>query len=56
MRSDQLVIDTMCYTDFPLERALRGIADAGISQVELCASVGSCDHAAPGAVGARRRP
>ena len=51
MRSNQLVIDTMCYTDFPLERALSGIAEAGISRVELCASVGSCDHAAPERLG-----
>lgn len=51
MRADQLVIDTMCYTDFPLERALSGIADAGISRVELCSSVGSCDHAAPERLG-----
>ena len=47
MRAEQLVIDTMCYTDFPLERALSGIAEAGISRVELCASLDSCDHAAP---------
>ena len=54
MRAEQLVVDTMCYTDFPLERALSGIAEAGISRVELCSSVGSCDHAAPERFGARR--
>ena len=53
MKAEQLVIDTMCYTDFPLERALSGIADAGVSRVELCASVGSCNHAAPEHLGPR---
>jgi sugar phosphate isomerase/epimerase len=51
MRAEQLVVDTMCYTNFPLERALGGIAEAGISRVELCSSVGSCDHAAPERLG-----
>jgi len=51
MRTEQLVIDTMCYTDFPLERALSGIAEAGVSRVELCASIDSCDHAAPERLG-----
>jgi sugar phosphate isomerase/epimerase len=51
MRAEQLVIDTMCYTDFPLERALKGIAETGISRVELCASMDSCDHAAPERLG-----
>lgn len=51
MKAEQLVIDTMCYTDFPLDRALRGIAEAGISHVELCASLDSCDHVAPDHLG-----
>ena len=51
MKSEQLIIDTMCYTHYPLERALSGIAEAGISRVELCASVGSCDHGAPEQLG-----
>ena len=51
MRSDQLIADTMCYTNFPLERALSGIAEIGFSRVELCASVESCVHGAPEHVG-----
>ena len=51
MKTEQLVVDTMCYTDFPLERALSGIAESGVSRVELCASMDSCDHAAPERLG-----
>ncbi len=51
MRAEQLIVDTMCYTHFPLERALSGIAGAGISRVELCATVGSCNHTAPEQLG-----
>ena len=53
MRADQICIDTMCYTAFPLERALAGIAQIGVSRVELCASLGegSCEHAAPEKLG-----
>ena len=56
MRTDQLCVNTMCYTAFPLDRALAGIAETGISRVELCSSVGSsergsCEHAAPERLG-----
>ena len=51
MKAEQLCVDTMCYTAFPLERALSGIAEAGISRVELCASVLDCNHAAPERLG-----
>jgi len=47
MNCSQLAVTTMCYCAFPLERALAGIASCGITVVELCASVGYCDHAAP---------
>jgi sugar phosphate isomerase/epimerase len=53
MRADQLCIDTICWNVFPLERALAGIAEIGIPQVELCASLGTCDHAAPESFGRR---
>src|SRR3990172_12900767 len=51
MRAEQLCIDKICYNAFPLERALTGIAECGIRRVELCSSVGSCDHAAPERLG-----
>ena len=51
MNSSQLAVTTMCYCDFPLERALEGVATSGIRSVELCGSVGYCDHAAPDRLG-----
>ena len=51
MKAEQLIVDTMCYTHFPLERALSGIAGTGISRIELCATVGSCNHGAPEQLG-----
>ena len=51
MKAEQLCVDTICYRAFPLERALSGIAEAGISRVELCASVRDCNHAAPERLG-----
>ena len=51
MKPSQLAVTTMCYCDFPLERALAGIASCGITRVELCASVGYCDHAPPERLG-----
>ena len=51
MKTEQLCVDTMCYTAFPLDRALGAIVEAGIRRVELCASVGYCDHAAPERLG-----
>ena len=51
MKRDQLCVDTICWSSFPVERALEGIASTGISRVELCASLGSCDHAAPESLG-----
>ena len=51
MKRDQLCVDTICWNSFPLERALEGIASTGVSRVELCASLGSCDHAAPESLG-----
>ena len=41
----------MCYRAFPLDRALCGIAGTGIRRVELCASMGFCDHASPERLG-----
>ena len=40
MNPSQLAVTTKCYCDFPLERALAGIASCEITGVELCASVG----------------
>ena len=51
MKLDQLCVNTMCYTAFDLEQALAGIGQTGIERVELCASVGYCDHAAPERLG-----
>ena len=51
MKRDQLCVDTICWSSFPVERALKGIVSADISRVELCASLGSCDHAAPESLG-----
>ena len=51
MRADQICIDTICWSSFPLERALAGIAEIGVPRVELCASLGTCDHAAPESFG-----
>ena len=40
MNPSQLAVTTKCYCNFPLERALAGIASCEITGVELCASVG----------------
>lgn len=51
MKFDQLCVNTMCYTSFDLDQALAGIAQTGVKSVELCASLGYCDHAAPEKLG-----
>ena len=51
MKRNQLCVDTICWSSFPIERALAGVAGSGISRVELCASLGSCEHAAPESLG-----
>jgi sugar phosphate isomerase/epimerase len=51
MIASQLCITTICYHPFTLERALAGIAETGVSAVELAALVGFCDHAAPERLG-----
>ena len=51
MKREQLCIDTICWSHFPVERALAGIAKVGIPRVELCASLGASDHAAPESFG-----
>ena len=53
MKRDQLCVDTICWSSFPVERALEGIVSTGIFRVELCASLGSCEHAAPESLGRR---
>ena len=53
MKHDQLCATTLLYHPFPLERALSGIANVGITRVELAALVGFCDHAAPERLGFR---
>jgi L-ribulose-5-phosphate 3-epimerase len=51
VKSAQLGSSTVPYHKFSLERALAGIANAGLKRVELGAAVGFCDHAAPERLG-----
>lgn len=42
-----LSCSTHCYNKFSFERALQGIADAGLNYVEIGAIPGHCDHVRP---------
>lgn len=53
MKVTQLCASTTPYHPWPIERALDGIARAGLLRVELSAIVGFCDHAAPEHLGPR---